>query len=110
MTHQTKMQQPQARPGQLLTTHLTQVGNDMAHYFRTLNAPTDLAQLTGYLHDLEKFSPKWQNYLTQSSQGTWKHDRIPHAIHGALQAWDDWASPDTLIPNKVVLATDLPSP
>ncbi len=85
------MPQPQARPGQPLTTHLTQVGNDMGHYLTTLNGPTDLAQLTGYLHDLGKFSPKWQDYLTQSSQGTWKHDRIPHAIHGALQAWEDWA-------------------
>jgi CRISPR-associated endonuclease/helicase Cas3 len=85
------MQQPQARPGQLLTTHLTTVGNDTGKFLADIHGPINLGKLTGYLHDLGKFNPQWQDYLRQSEAGTWQHDRIPHAIHGALQSWIDWA-------------------
>ena len=85
------MQQPKARLGQLLTIHLTNVGNDTGKYLAAIDGSIELGKLTGYLHDLGKFSPAWQEYLHQSSAGTWQHDRLPHAIHGALQTWHDWA-------------------
>lgn len=83
-------QQPQARPGQLLTTHLTNVGHDTGKYLVAIDGSIELGKLTGYLHDLGKFSPAWQDYLHQSSLEMWQHDKIPHAIHGALQACKDW--------------------
>lgn len=84
------MNRPQARPGQLLTSHLIHVGNETGNYLSAINCPISLGKLTGYLHDLGKFNPKWQEYLAQSTFGTWKHDPIPHSIHGALQSWLDW--------------------
>jgi CRISPR-associated endonuclease/helicase Cas3 len=98
------MKQIQARPGQLLTTHLINVGSDTGQFLAAINGPIDLGKLTGYLHDLGKFSPAWQNYLHQSSAGTWQHDRIPHAIHGALQTWNDWAEDS----KALALAMSLP--
>jgi CRISPR-associated endonuclease/helicase Cas3 len=91
------MEQPQARPGQLLTTHLINVGNDTGEYLAAVGGPIDLGKLDGYNHDWGKFTPEWQNYLNQSSTGTWQHDRIPHAIHGALQTWFDWAEDNEAI-------------
>ena len=92
------MKQPQARPGQALTTHLTNVGNDTGRYLAEIDGSSiELGKLTGYLHDLGKFAPAWQDYLHQSSAGTWKHDRLPHAIHGALQTWHDWAEDSQVV-------------
>ena len=64
------MQQPKARLGQLLTIHLTNVGNDTGKYLAAIDGSIELGKLTGYLHDLGKFAPAWQEYLHQSNAGT----------------------------------------
>jgi CRISPR-associated endonuclease/helicase Cas3 len=90
------MKKSLARPGQLLTTHLINVGNGVGKYLSAINGPVELGKLIGYLHDFGKFNPAWQQYLNGASLRD-RQNILPHAIHGALQAWSDWQEDDRTI-------------
>lgn len=69
-----------ARPGQPLRTHLETVGTTAAN---SLPEPLSaIARTTGRWHDLGKYDPPWQAYLTRPHRG----DRLHHSKHGAALA------------------------
>lgn len=83
-----------ARPDQKLSDHLLNVGNSCI----TTAAPVAvLSKLVGMQHDYGKFSDVWQDYLQQSVDRTWSGEKIPHAIHGAIDAYTEWKDDSELV-------------
>ena len=75
--------------GEELKDHLQKVA-DKARSLAVLIAGEDsalarAAQVAGFLHDLGKYQPEWQQYLKDSAAKC-PATSVPHAIHGAAYA------------------------
>jgi CRISPR-associated endonuclease/helicase Cas3 len=82
-----------ARPRQLLAEHLHTVGTNSSQRLASLEI---FALVTGLLHDLGKYSPRWQAYLLA------KIDKLPtpqinHAAAGSAYAAQRWGNHSLLV-------------
>src|SRR5690348_15995407 len=79
----------------LLTEHILDVAERAAVLANDPCLPPDWARYLGLLHDLGKFTGKFQQYLWQchcADKGEGSRPRpgsAPHKQHGALAAWND---------------------
>jgi CRISPR-associated endonuclease/helicase Cas3 len=74
----------EARPGQLLKTHLTGVANLCRMAFNGNEEMEQLGYLTGVLHDIGKYRKDWQDYLNGLRQRQDCDISWHHAAHGAF--------------------------
>ena len=72
----------EARPGQSLEDHLTQVAFAAGHPEGSL--AEQLLFLAGLLHDAGKARPSWQTYMQESEAGNYQAKKVPHAFLGAV--------------------------
>lgn len=73
-----------ARPGQPLSTHLTQTGEQCANFASVLGCK-ELGRLLGLVHDVGKYSKQFQRYLQRSVDGgETKRGEIRHAVYALL--------------------------
>ena len=75
---------------QHLSEHLTGVATRakaLAEATRVNGLPA-VAEAAGWLHDLGKYQPEWQNYLLASARGL-NPKTVPHSIHGAAYAFTE---------------------
>ena len=79
-----------ARPGQLLTTHSSNVSS-LASQFGSKIGVATLLRVAGLLHDTGKASAEWQEYLRKKIRGE-KVETRPHSIVGAKRSYDETAS------------------
>ena len=78
------MNQPLARPGQLLSCHLQGVSEKTC-----TRLPTDLSELgrvAGLLHDVGKYNPQWQEWINAIAIGDCPANHPSHAQAGASWA------------------------
>ena len=75
------LEEYEARPGQSLEAHLTQVAFDAGHPKGSLEE--QLLFLAGLLHDAGKARPSWQTYMRESEAGNYRMEKVPHAFLGA---------------------------
>jgi CRISPR-associated endonuclease/helicase Cas3 len=75
-----------ARPKQLLQAHLTNVGKDASQRLPSLEV---FALVSGLLHDLGKYSPRWQAYLLAKVQKL-STPAVNHAAAGSAYAAELW--------------------
>lgn len=75
-----------ARPKQLLQAHLTNVGKDASQRLPSLEV---FALVSGLLHDLGKYSPRWQAYLLAKVQKL-STPTVNHAAAGSAYAAELW--------------------
>ncbi|MCW6037072.1 CRISPR-associated helicase Cas3' [Spirulina subsalsa FACHB-351] len=68
-----------------LKAHLVQVAQRTAEFATLLGAPT-VGHYGGLWHDLGKYNPDFQAYLQGCHRGDKKAKSVPHAIHGAKLA------------------------
>jgi CRISPR-associated endonuclease/helicase Cas3 len=75
-----------ARPKQLLQAHLTNVGKDASQRLPSLEV---FALVSGLLHDLGKYSPRWQAYLLAKVKKL-STPAVNHAAAGSAYAAELW--------------------
>jgi CRISPR-associated endonuclease/helicase Cas3 len=75
-----------ARPKQLLQAHLINVGKDASQRLPSLEV---FALMSGLLHDLGKYSPRWQDYLSAKVK-KFSTPAVNHAASGSAYAAELW--------------------
>jgi CRISPR-associated endonuclease/helicase Cas3 len=78
------MNQPIARPEQLLSSHLQGVSEKTSA--RLPLSLSELGRVTGLLHDIGKYNPQWQEWINAIADGTSPTTHPSHAQAGASWA------------------------
>jgi CRISPR-associated endonuclease/helicase Cas3 len=68
-----------------LKEHLTDVATGTAGFARKLGAE-QLGHYAGLWHDLGKYNPEFQKYLSDCEKGNKQAKSVPHAVYGAILA------------------------